>query len=332
MREQRRRLGSGFTLVELLVVIAIIGILIALLLPAVQAAREAARRIQCTNNLKQLALAMHTYADAMRSFPPGSITAPPTGTNINNPWMAAQSTASDANNEHGTSWVLHILPFIEQGSMHNQWNFKSSVSGSTNLALSQNNIAAFYCPSRRGEVEQTALTLGGNRTGGGNDYGGCAGSGRTFEETDSKPYLTATTAEFWLYAQRKGILTRNSGTRFSAIADGTSSTIVVGEVQRLHRPTSTAQRSQDGWAIGGAATLFSTFEVTPVRSGTPEAGGTKNSGMNNGYFESPGSNHSGGSNFGIADGSVQFISENIDRHVLRKLGSMADGEVVQMPN
>jgi prepilin-type N-terminal cleavage/methylation domain-containing protein len=325
-------LGSGFTLVELLVVIAIIGILIALLLPAVQAAREAARRIQCTNNLKQLALAMHTYADAMRSFPPGSITAPPSGSNINNPWLAAQSTDSGANNQHGTSWMLHILPFIEQGPMHSQWDFDYSVSGSTNLALSQSNIAAFYCPSRRGEVEQTELTLGGNRTGGGNDYGGCAGSGITFQESDDKPFQTATTANYWLYAQRRGILTRNSGTRFNAIVDGTSSTIAVGEVQRLYRPTSTAQRSQDGWAIGGAATLFSTYESTPVRSGTVEAGGTTNSGMNNGYFESPGSNHSGGSNFGIADGSVQFISENIDRHVLRKLGSMADGEVVEMPN
>ena len=333
MREQKRRLGSGFTLVELLVVIAIIGILIALLLPAVQAAREAARRIQCTNNLKQLALAMHTYADAMRSFPPGSITAPPTGTNINNPWAAAKSTASGATNEHGTSWMLHILSFIELGTMHSQWQFSYSVSGSTiNLDMAKRNVGAFYCPSRRSEVTHTQLTLGGNWAGGGNDYGGCAGSGITFQETDDKPFQTATTALYWPHAQRKGILTRNSGTRFSAISDGTSSTIVVGEVQRIHRPTSTAQRSQDGWAIGGAATLFSTYESTPVRSGTPEAGGTKNSGMNNGYFESPGSAHSGGSNFGIADGSVQFISENIDRNVLRKLGSMADGEVVEMPN
>ncbi len=332
MREQRWRSGSGFTLVELLVVIAIIGILIALLLPAVQAAREAARRMQCTNNLKQLALAMHTYADAMRSFPPGSITAPPNGSNINNPWAAAQSTESGANNQHGTSWMLHILPFIEQGPMHNQWKFEYSVSGDTNLLLSQNNIAAFYCPSRRGEVEQTELTLGGNRKGGGNDYGGCAGSGRTFQESVDKPFETATTAEYWLHAQRRGIFTRNSGTRFNAIIDGTSNTIIVGEMQRIYRPTNTAQRSQDGWAVGGAATLFSTYNATPVRSGTAEAGGTEPSGMNNGYFESPGSKHSGGANFGIADGSVQFISENIARDLLRYLGSMADNQPVQMPN
>ena len=139
--------GARLPLVELLVVIAIIGILIALLLPAVQAAREAARRMQCSNNLKQIGLALHNYAEAMKAFPPGCITAV---SNINNPWAAAKSTGTGTTNQHGTSWILQVLPYMELSSLHNQWVFSTSVTGNANYA--KVDIAAFYCPSRRSEV------------------------------------------------------------------------------------------------------------------------------------------------------------------------------------
>jgi len=284
MHEQRRRLGSGFTLVELLVVIAIIGILIALLLPAVQAAREAARRMQCTNNLKQLGLALHNYAQALRSFPPGCIVSVG-GPSAFDPWAEAQAGTDN----HGTSWMLQILPFLEQGSVR--------------LKL-----------------------LASGWTGGGNDYGGCAGSGVTFTPSGNKPFVSSSTTS-WQNSLRRGMFTPNTSARFNAVQDGTSNTIMTGELQRL---TNTAapeeQQTQDGWAVGGSATLFSTYEATPVSNGT------KASGMNNFYFESPGSRHSGGANFGMADGSVHFFSESINRQTLQYLGSMADNQPVQVPN
>ena len=321
MRENRRCLGSGFTLVELLVVIAIIGILIALLLPAVQAAREAARRMQCTNNLKQLGLALHNYHDTHRSFPSGSITGVPKATSDFDPWDAAgQSSPSAENNRHGTSWLLRILPFIEQGPIYQEWDFRTNVRGNANIA--QLDIAAFYCPSRRSEVTEQGRLLDDNWTGGGNDYGGCAGAGITFATGTGKPFISSTGGTSWRHGQRRGIFTHNSDTGFRSIRDGTSNTIMTGELQRLNHSTDSSQQSQDGWAVGGSATLFSTHE------GFAEDVG----GINNDYFESPGSRHTGGANFGMADGSVHFLSETINREVFRYLGSMADGEPVQLPD
>ena len=116
-RRSAQKYYHGFTLVELLVVIAIIGILIALLLPAVQSAREAARTAQCCNNLKQLALALHNYAGAHEVFPPGMIVVG------NNPWQEART------GEHGTSWMLRILPYIEQSTLFEKWDFTTNVLG-----------------------------------------------------------------------------------------------------------------------------------------------------------------------------------------------------------
>jgi prepilin-type processing-associated H-X9-DG protein len=294
------------------------------LLPAVQAAREAARRAQCSNNIKQIGLALHNYAQSMRTFPPGCIVA---GTSPSfDPWArAAAGTGA-----HGTSWMLQLLPFIEQDNVFKQWNFTTSVTGGTNANLAQIDIPGYYCPSRRSEVrgEDQSHLRNTSWEGGGNDYGGCAGSGVTFTPSGNKPFNSSTGATHWLQAVRKGIFTPNSKTKFMAIQDGTSNTIAVGELQRLDGTTAET-KSQDGWAVGGSATLFSTYESAQVSgsSSTDKIGG-----MNNGYFESPGSDHPGGAHFGMADGSVQFLSENVDRNLLRFLGSMADREVAQVPN
>ena len=187
---------AAFTLVELLVVITIIGILIALLLPAVQAAREAARRMQCTNQLKQLGLALHNYAGSNRVFPPGLITGTndTAGTPAYNPWSdnsaAGTSSATSGSGKHGTSWMLRILPYVEQQSTYTSYQFGQNVygnslsgtsakvtpSGSTNGA-SVTEIKQFYCPTRRSGwrsgTDDNAGELAAKT--GGTDYGGCAG-------------------------------------------------------------------------------------------------------------------------------------------------------------
>ena len=125
----RRSVWRAFTLVELLVVITIIGILIALLLPAVQAARSAAQRMSCTANLKQIGLAVQNYAQQFKVFPPGTVMGTITSTAYPyNVWSEASQTTAGY---HGTSWMLRILPFIEGGNIFSAWDWTSGVSGNT---------------------------------------------------------------------------------------------------------------------------------------------------------------------------------------------------------
>lgn len=314
--------SSAFTLVELLVVIAIIGILIALLLPAVQSAREAARRMECSNHLKQIGLALHNYAQAFRAFPPGCIAMEQAKLD---PWRDARAT--DGVRRHGTSWMLQALPFLEQTQVHGNWDYSTNVLG--NAALAQTDMAAFYCPTRRSglRTEDMARMPGKDWTGGGTDYGGCAGGGNLFYNTVPHEWIaTDTTArdEYWWKSNRRGIFRPNRSTHFRDIVDGTSSTMLAGELQRLSEPAA-YRRGQDGWAVGGSASLYTAND--------DEIGGRyQTGGMNNLFFESPGSEHPGGASFSMADGSVHFISENINAMLFRHLGSMADGQVAQVPD
>ena len=322
---------GGFTLIELLVVIAIIGVLIALLLPAVQAAREAARRLQCCNNLKQIALALQTYTTSMKTFPPGAVLKPdyPSYSQWYDPW--GEEAALEGAGLHGTSWMLQILPFIEQDALYSQWDFTKNVKD--NRAVASVDIPAFYCPSRRNGVRSRdeAVMFEGWQSGG-TDYGGCIGRCNGWRNScvagsASHQFLIGKTL---FDPEKSGIFGPNTATAFRDIRDGSSNTIIVGEMQRLiPDPDATgydrgSQTSNDGWALAGVATLFST--AIPGESGDwkGQAGG-----MNNGFFESAGSEHAGGANFAMADGSVQFISENVDSTAFALMGSMADGEVVQ---
>jgi prepilin-type N-terminal cleavage/methylation domain-containing protein len=317
----------AFTLVELLVVITIIGILIALLLPAVQAAREAGRRIQCGGHMKQIGLALHNYAQAHNVFPPACIvsTGAPPGWD---PKLEAKSTTGLR--QHGTSWMLQVLRHLEQQNLYDQWDFTKNVLG--NASVAQTDIPLLYCPTRRNAVrsdDQWHLLVMNVWTGGGNDYGGCIGSGNGWTNNSTKLFTSprpniSPDTEHWQYPSRVGIFQPNLSTGFSSIRDGASNTVMIGELQRFVNPPSGCA-CQDGWAVGGVATLFTTNDHEEP-DGKYQTGG-----LNNLFFESPGSDHPGGAHLGMADGSVHFLANGIDTLLFRSLGGMADGQAAQIP-
>jgi prepilin-type N-terminal cleavage/methylation domain-containing protein len=311
----------GFTLVELLVVIAIIGLLIALLMPAVQSARESARRIQCANNLKQLGLALQTYHQANEKFPAGSVSGVD-GSGRYIPWTDA--SASSGIGLRGTSWMLAVLPQMEQTGIFNQWNFETNVLG--NAALAQYNIPGFYCPSRRAGLRSgdNDRMISTTWAGGGTDYGGCAGGGNLAVNTSPHPWAVESTGDSWGSKTRQGAFRPNEEVSVASMRDGTTNTFLVGELQRLTAGSPIPYRtSQDGWAVGGMATVFTTND--------DEGGVYQTGGMNNYFFESPGSEHLGGATFGMADGSTHFLSENMDSILFRNLGCMKSGEIKALP-
>ncbi len=327
----------GFTLIELLVVIAIIAVLIALLLPAVQQAREAARKTQCQNNLKQMGLALANYYDRSQVFPPGAIIM--LGTS---PVNASDKTLNSAttggydmlwraeNGDRCQSWMVQILPFMDQASLYNLWNFNVDVKrnelDASGQPLASRNIPGYLCPSRPVN-KHTALTMGfkslAKWNGGFNDYGGCVGAGNLALNTAGAAgdrttyYGTNPTSAMGSLGDNGGIFSVNSNTRIEYIIDGSSNTIIVGEVQRLNAGVLGPATSFDGWAIGGLPTLFSTYD-TVVQS---------QAGINGKQRETAGSDHTGGAYFGMADGSVRFLSQNMDIKVYSGLGTIGEGEI-----
>jgi prepilin-type N-terminal cleavage/methylation domain-containing protein/prepilin-type processing-associated H-X9-DG protein len=329
--------AAGFTLVEVLVVISIVGILAGLLLPAVNSAREAGRRSQCSNHVKQIGLALHQYCEMHRRFPPGAMLEPryPNVKEWYDPWAEAADIRSG---KHGTSWMLLILPFIEQNDIYANWNFNDNVRGNSSLA--QRDIALFYCPSRRVCVRRgDEQIMFDNWKSGGTDYGGCLGRCNGWRNEFSAGYNgPPRISHRFLYGstlfdeQKTGIFAPNRATSTADIRDGLSQTIMIGELQRLHPLPGTtgleksSRTSNDGWAAAGVATLFNTM-LPDEDDGDLGAPG----GFNNWFFESAGSEHPLGANFGFADGSIRFLNEDMDIKLYALLGSMNDQEIVQLP-
>lgn len=340
-------------MVELLVAITIIGLLLGLLLPAVQATREAARRMQCSNNLKQMALALLAYETQNSAFPAATKTTDQAGGSCEDcfdPWFEASRDPASftAGTKHGTSWIVEVLPFIEQKPLADQWNWQTNVRG--NAALAQVDIPLLYCPSRRSGIRTGAddhLNLVDESwRGGGTDYGGCYGRLDGFENDVADnhrfrdmspatltPQVPTQTAPQVSHASGllDGLFHGTRAQTTTAARDGLSNIIMLGEMQRL-RPLPGAtgfaashRTSRDGWAVGGVATLF-TVSTDPHRSNP--------GGLNNLFFESPGSEHEGGAYVAMGDGSVRFVSEFVDAKdnaaVLPLLGSIQDGEIASV--
>ena len=318
------RCRKAFTLVELLVVIAIIGILVGLLLPAVQAAREAARRMQCTNNLKQIGLSLHNYADAYKKFPPG---------------RTSMTRAIFLG--HTTSTML--LPYLELGNVYNtmhlnltfnhQWADQANpttrtgtVPGNFNC-VSTLKLQVFLCPSN-------PETEGINWTGARNP---CANSNpsedsaRTHYEglADSlthgrrAPTLPGGTLSL-VMPNGDGMFFHDSAVKFGDITDGTSNTLAFGEI--IGQGPGTFHCCSWHAYSDGIGTINGIN--APFRSSTPTRRFTHNMYGGN-AFAGPASYHTGGANFVRADGSVGFISQNIAQLTLSALTSRARGEVFQ---
>ena len=296
----------GFTLVELLVVIAIIGILIGLLLPAINAAAEAGRRAACQNNQHQIGLALLAHESSKQYFPPGVV-----ATLTLNGTPQVFDTFTEAGNfaganMHGQSWMLEILPFMEYDYLYKRWDYRRSVMGNGDIAMTD--IPGFYCPSRRSHLMpgDADWMLSKNATAGGTDYGGCMGrtngwkNGVTTERhafedqtrNDSQP-VEPNGQPISDVRLLRGIFRPNYRTRLFDVTDGSANTIMIGELQCLKPQPGDGDgvtTDYQGWAFGNCSTLF----TTATDFSGPSQGHKNPGGMNNSFFESPGSQHQGG--------------------------------------
>lgn len=303
---------AGFTLVELLVVITIIGILVALLLPAVQAAREAARRGQCCNNMKQLGLALHMYHDTHGTLPPGEDDGGSYG--------------------EGWAWSAKILPFLEQQGLYeslntkygyNDYNNDKNHNGGKNAVMVKQIVATYQCPS----AEPLKLTAccsqypAPHNDAAETNYSHIIGHEQFDNSANYKEMLR----------KGSGCMFRGSGIRLADIKDGTSQTLIVAE--RVPFPSYDPDRSyypgvtEYGMNWAGANRITTFYGINNAANGNCATGpGECSSGS--GVF----SRHPGGANFTFADGHVAFLSETIRQQVLNALTTRGVGKEYWSPN
>jgi prepilin-type N-terminal cleavage/methylation domain-containing protein/prepilin-type processing-associated H-X9-DG protein len=316
---------SGFTLVELLVVIAIIGVLVALLLPAVQAAREAARRMQCTNQIKQLGIALHNFHDVNKIFPP-ALDELRNSSTVSTPWKA--------------SWVPHVLPFIEQQALHQSYQFDRDWQDSaTNDAVNgpiKKNIPGFLCPSAPTRNNRPAASSRG-----------CIDYAATTEREYPNPFLSAFQASAVSKSDPNyiGVLGHNvllainppairpANRRMAMITDGTSNTFLIAECAGRNTYWWMGKRQSDTvsagpWAnpaarlqIGGCDPGDSKYPTSASNVAGPRAVNCINKKEIYAF-------HSSGANVCMADGSVRHVAANLDLNVTYALLTRDRGETM----
>ncbi len=329
----RSRWTSGFTLVELLVVIAIIGILIALLLPAVQAAREAARRTQCANNLKQVGLALHNYHDVLKVFPPGNIT--------------DGNCCSDLSR---ITWAISILPYIEQTNLGQRYNYNLPNEDPANAFVREERVPIYECPSddQRGKL----LVPDSGPTGGQNwrtsSYRGMGGVSwpmpgeyayrRQWDSSDivhvacprnrkGALHWVGTLTASQMAAWPAGSSNNYTCESIATMRDGTSNTLMVGEYTTVTRP-----RRTSFWAY--TYTSYALSAATPeARTLVADYNYCTRLGDSNSCKRAWGSGHAGGIiQFLKGDGSVSPISPTINLpNVFWGLSTVAGNEPVAVP-
>lgn len=350
-----RGMQRGFTLVELLVVIAIIGVLVALLLPAIQAAREAARRMSCSNNIHNLVIATHTYHDQNKQLPIGC-----------RAYVAAGGTSGGS---FGQSWTVGVFPFIEMGNVNNLWNHNAAFT--TNAPL-LNPGKPLIVPILRCPSSQLGKTTAGTSSGSGStatttpgimrsSYVAVAGCTNSSDSSSSGGFTVGTTATPFDATGRTasgtfGIVSANgmfhpeSVTSMNDLArDGTSATIFLGEQSDFMKTSATASTSIDvssdntngGFAgcsvvgVPGVITSFNspTCAVTtmrhPINYKISVAGsGTGKDGVNCG-INSP---HGNGAQVGWGDGRTSFLNDSFDMTMLFRASARDDGNPVVLPD
>ncbi|QEH32513.1 ECF RNA polymerase sigma factor SigE [Aquisphaera giovannonii] len=332
----------GFTLIELLVVISIIAVLIALLLPAVQSAREAARRAQCTNNLKQIGLALHNYHSAFDVFPPGYVSA--VDKTVTDPCDQDAENASSVDLGPGWAWGSMILAQMEQQNAYNAINFNLSVAYKANDTCSTLVLSVYLCPSDDGPpvVPVFADPPDPNDPGtysGTNvvdyvsrgNYVGMWGIGEIC--AGSAPTDAPNVGSIGTPA---GIFHRNSATRIAAITDGTSNTIAVGERSHNLSYVTWTARSIGGW-LGKTSPIeggTDKFNPSPEECWTQVMGpagledGNRTINQEEAHVEDYWSRHPGGANFLLGDGSVRFLKSSINPAPWRAMATRNFGEVI----
>jgi prepilin-type N-terminal cleavage/methylation domain-containing protein/prepilin-type processing-associated H-X9-DG protein len=312
----------GFTLVELLVVITVIGLLVALLLPAVQAARESARRLKCANNLKQIALAVHGYHDALRSFPPGNI-------NLGAGLCPGAAEPTTSYSSQSGNWMIGILPYLDQGALYDQYDTHYANNSPQNQPVCQTTVPAYLCPT-----DDAPGVLGVPATGPASANGalyapgsyravtGCSRDGLNFLDSEmmfdyQRPWRGAIHAVYTSFAWGFGV------EKLRDITDGTSQTLLVGE-----STTATTPARRTFWAYSFAYYTQSgaTAQQRTVLADYDACVNTGGIGNEIPCKREWGSFHPAGMNFALCDGSVRLIRTDIDLNLFENLATIAGGE------
>ena len=301
MHKVRHCAQRGFTLIELLVVIAIIAILVALLLPAVQQAREAARRIHCQNNLKQVGLALANYETQSEVYPPG--------------WIGVNAARqADVEGDSGFGWAVFLLPFLDQEPLQQSMNLDQSILAPVNAQPIQTAISGLRCPSDIGNDAWTINQEGTTSPLAQLALASYVGSWGTLEIEDTA-FPNGSPLPAGQTAVSDGAFYHNSSVKTRDFTDGQSQTFLVGE-----RKTDASKGWHATWAGAVPEGEEAVGRILGVTDHTPNSDAS--------HLEDFSSHHLGGVHMLNGDGSVRFVGNTIDEHLWRSLATLQGQEIV----